>query len=322
MYGQLLTFGARDPQSVYGDVSGPFKVLPSEQLKGAGSGDGLEPRPDCRNAESRRPLRPRRKRSFVQYGDFATDLLGPLLGGTRELTGLGGRYARFGDGFEARGYASYRPQGEEVTNRDVLSNGTSLYFLPAGLESLVVFTATKDEFGTVTSQEEFAPRANYTYTRATGQLLLNEPLPLQNGFGDRTFLRLSYRFPAEAGAQVAYDAGDLKPRLGAAQSQDGTATTRAVSAGMSYEHKYKNGELSAEAGVAYGGDESRGGLAATARVSLDEEQLDAEASYRYTAPGYRSPALGVSSSAGHEASFGVSYTVTDALNVPASGTAA
>ena len=325
--GQLLTFGARYPQSVYGDVSDPFKVLPSEQLiePEVVTGSSLDPTAEARSQDGLF-ARLENDLSFVQYGDFATDLLGPLLGGTRELTGLSGRYARFGGGFEARGYASYRPQGEEVTNRDVLSNGTSLYFLPAGLESLVVTVVTKDEFGTVTSQEELARGADYTYTPATGQLLLNEPLPLQNPLGDRTFLRLSYRFPAEvgapraleAGAQVAYDTGDLKPRLGAAQSQDGTATTRAVSAGVSYEH----GGLTAEADVAYGGDESSSGLAATARASLDGEQLDAEASYRYAAPGYRSPALGVSSSAGHEASFGVSYTVTDALSVSASGTAA
>ena len=331
VYGQLLTFGARYPQAVYGDVDDPFTVLPSEQLiePEVVTGSSLDPTAEARSQDGLF-ARLENDLSFVQYGDFATDLLGPLLGGTRELTGLSGRYARFGGGFEARGYASYRPQGEEVTDRDVLSNGTSLYFLPAGLESLVIFTVTKDAFGTVTSQEELARGADYTYTPATGQLLLNEPLPLQNGFGDRTFLRLSYRFPAEvgaprvleAGAQVAYDTGDLKPRLGAAQSQDGTATTRAVSAGVTYEHRYKHGELSAEADVAYGGDESTLGLAATAQASFDGEQLDAEASYRYTAPSYRAPALGVSSSAGHEASFGVSYTVTDALNVSASGTAA
>ena len=325
LYGQLLTFGARYPQAVYGDVDDPFTVLPSEQLiePEVVTGSSLDPTAEARSQDGLF-ARLENDLSFVQYGDFATDLLGPLLGGTRELTGLSGRYARFGGGFEARGYASYRPQGE-VTDRDVLANGTSLYFLPAGLESLVIFAVTKDEFGTVTGQEALARGADYTYTPATGQLLLNEPVPLQNGFGDRNFLRLSYRFPAEvgaprvleAGAQVAFDTGDLKPRLGAAQSQDGTATTRAVSAGVSYEHD----GLAAEADVAYGGDESSRGLAATARASLDGEQLDAEASYRYTAPGYRAPALGVSSSAGHEASFGVSYTVTDALNVSASGTA-
>ena len=329
--GQLLTFGARYPQAVYGDVSDPFKVLPSDQLiePEVVTGSSLDPTAEARSQDGLF-ARLENDLSFIQYGDFATDLLGPLLGGPRELTGLSGRYARFGGGFEARGYASYRPQGEEVTNRDVVSNGTSLYFLPAGLESLVVFTVTKDNFGTVTSQTELARGADYTYTPATGQLLLNEPLPLQNGLGDRTFLRLSYRFPAavgapralEAGAQVAYDAGDLKPRLGAAQSQDGATTARAVSAGMSFEHKYKDGELNAEADVAYGGDESSSGLAATARASLAGAQLNADVSYRYTAPGYRSPALGVSSSAGHEARFGVSYNVTDALNLSASGTAA
>ena len=327
VYGQLLTFGARYPQTVYGDPTDPFNVLPSEELiePEVVTGSSIDPTAEARSQDGFY-ARLENDLSFVQYGDFATDLLGPLLGGSRELTGLSGRYANFGGGFEARGYASYRPQGEEIANRDVPSNGTSLYALPVGLESLVIYTVTKDDFGSVTGQEELARGADYTYTPATGQLLLNDPLPLQNSLGDRYFLRLSYRFPAEvgaprvleAGAQVAYDAGDLKPRLGAAQSQDGATTARAVSAGVSFER----GELSAEADVAYGGDESSSGFAATAQANLDGEQLDASATYRYTAPGYRSPALGVSSSAGHEASFGVSYNVTDALNVSASGTAA
>ena len=331
LYGQLLTFGARYPQAVYGDINDPFKVLPDETLvePEVVTGSSLDPSAEARSQDGFY-ARLENDLSFLQYGDFATDLLGPLLGGTRELTGLSGRYARFGGGFEARGYASYRPQGEEVTGRDLPSNGTSLYTLPAGLESLTVFAVTKDAFGSLTGQKELARGADYTYTPATGQLLLNQPLPLQNGLGDRTFLRVSYRFPAdvgaprvlEAGAQVAYDAGDLKPRLGAAQSQNGAATTRAVSAGLSYEHSDEYGELSAEADVAYGGDESSRGLAATAQATFDGKQLDASATYRYTAPGYRSPALGVSSSAGHEARFGVSYNVTDALNVSASGTAA
>ncbi len=326
-YGQLLTFSVRYPQSVYGDPTDPFNVLPGDTLVEPEviTGSGRDPTAEARSRDGFY-ARVENDLSFVQYGDFATDLLGPLLGGSRELTGLSGRYARFGGGFEARAYASYRPQGEEVTSRDVPSNGTSLYLLPAGLESLVVYAVTKDDFGSLTGQEELVRGADYTYTPATGQLLLNDPLPLQNNLGDRAFLRLSYRFPAdvgaprvlEAGAQVAYDAGDLKPRLGAAQSQDGVSTARAVSAGMCFERD----ELSAEADVAYGGDESSSGFAATARASLDSEQLDASATYRYTAPGYRSPALGVSSSAGHEASFGVSYNVTDALNLSASGTAA
>ncbi len=327
VYGQLLTFGARYPQSVYGDPTDPFSILPSEQLiePEVVTGSSIDPTTEARSQDGLF-ARLENDLSFIQYGDFATDLLGPLLGGSRELTGLSGRYANFGGGFEARGYASYRPQGEEITNRDVPSNGTSLYRLPAGLESLVVAAVTKDDFGSLTGQEELARGADYTYTPETGQLLLNDPLPLQNSLGDRFLLRLSYRFPAEvggprvleAGAQLAYDAGDLKPRLGAAQSQDGATTARAVSAGVSYEH----GDLTAEADVAYGGDESSSGFAATAQANLEGEQLGASATYRYTAPGYRSPALGVSSSAGHEASFGVSYNVTDALNVSASGTAA
>ena len=327
LYGQLLTFGARYPQTVYGDPTDPFSVLPSAQLlePTVVTGSSIDPTAEARSRDGLF-VRLENDLSFVQYGDFSTDLLGPLLGGPRELTGLSGRYARFGGGFEARGYASYRPQGAEVA-RDLPSNGTGLYRLPAGLESLTVFAVTKNDFGSVTSQEELQRGADYSYTPATGQLLLNSPLPLQNSLGDPYFLRLSYSFPAaaqaprvlEAGAQVAYGAGDVKPRVGVAQAQaQNGATVRTLSAGAAY----RRGGVAAEADVAYSADESGGGLAATASASLDGQKLDAKATYRYTAPGYRAPAFGILSTPGHEAGFGVSYNVTGALNLSANAAAA
>lgn len=217
----LLTFGVNYPFEPLGRFGDPYEPFPVPGASGELSQD----------AESRDGVfvRLERNLSFVQYGEFDTDLTSTLIDLNRSYTGVSAEYRRFAGGVFARGFAAYIPVGQTVNDLDIPGDGTTFYVLPgAPLEagSLAVQVIKRNAFDPNLNEDEadrliqdgdplvgnLVELRDYTIDETLGFLRLSRPLPPVDSEGNRYFLQVSYRRAAssntrdwQAGGEVGYE---------------------------------------------------------------------------------------------------------------------
>ena len=196
----LLTLGLSQPNSRLGERENSFDQF---GLPGSSGARLFE-------TQSRQGVFARLERglTYVQYGDFNTELSGSLLEPGRNYTGLSGFYQRdISDtfGISLRAYAAF----ETVTgiiNIDLDSDGSSIRFLPdAPIEptSLRLEIVKKDALGIVVQDDQddltrrLEPNLDFRVDAEVGLIELYRPVPLEDATGNRYVLRLSYRLPEE-----------------------------------------------------------------------------------------------------------------------------
>jgi hypothetical protein len=217
----LLTFGVNYPFEPLGRFGDPYEPFPVPGASGELSQD----------AESRDGVfvRLERNLSFVQYGEFDTDLNTTLVNLDRSYTGVSATYRRFAGGLFARGFAAYIPVGQTVNDLAIPGDGTTFYVLPgAPIEpgSLAVQVIKRSAFDPNVSEDEadrliqdgdplvgdLVELRDYTIDETLGFLRLSRPLPPIDSEGNRYFLQVSYRREAssntrdwQAGGAVGYE---------------------------------------------------------------------------------------------------------------------
>ncbi len=269
-----------------------------------------------------------REQSYVQYGDFATMFYGELLGLSRNYTGLSFAYNPNVEGFGVYGYAALASPGDRVTDLYIRSDGTRDYVLPDNdikLETLLLevvkgdcdvprdFVADNDPLLGSLQQG-----VDYVADRQ-GIIRLVERLPLTDANGNCYYLKANYQLSSQsverklqAGVQGSYKFGVTTLRVGMYQENLlNNDFARVVSAGASVgDETGINQTWHGEVEVAYGQNQDSSGVAATLQVAYKQNNLSAEARYRFFATGYRSAVISDSSSAGHELKLGVGYALT------------
>ena len=318
----LLTLAARYPFGELGPGdSNPYQTFPVPGSSGSLAFDAY--------SQHGVYVRLERDLSYLQYGDFSPPLLGEFLNPGGSYTGLSGEY--HSEGFAVRAYGAYM----SVTNQrsvDLKSDGTSLRFLPdAPIKpgSLSVEVIKKDDLGVTIPEDDgdpltrvLEPLVDFRVDEEVGLLELFKPVPLSDDEGNPYYVRLSYtlsedsadpRF-VQAGVQGEASLGGVTFRAGVAQERRSeTRFSRVVAGGASYQSE----SFQAEAEVAYGTNESVGGIAVSTRLLYRANKFTTEASWRFLAAGYRSPTVTSDGSAGHTATLNASYQLTPAFSVAA-----
>ncbi len=268
-----------------------------------------------------------RGQSYVQYGDFATTFYGELLGLSRNYTGLSFAYNPNADGFGVYGYAAIASPSDRVTDLYIRSDGTRDYVLPDNdikLETLLLEVVKGDcdvprDF--ITDNDpllgSLQQGVDYVADRQ-GIIRLVERLPLTDENGNCYYLKANYQLSAQSaerklqtGVQGSYKFGVATARLGLYQENLlNNDFARVVSAGASVGDDADNKTWRGEVEVAYGQNQDSSGIAATLQVAYQQNNLSAEASYRFFAIGYRSAVITDASSSGNELKLGVGYALT------------
>ena len=323
----LLTVAANyplDPIGLYGSdpYSTAFETFPVPGTSGAYNQD----------AYSRHGVYVRLENdlSYVQYGDFTTELEGDLLELTRPYTGLSAVYQPNEEGFGVRAYAARAATSDRVTDLYLPADGTREYTLPN--RNIVPETLRLEVVkGDCAAPRDFVQdgdpllrplQAGVDYVvDSSGIVRLTSRLPLADAQGNCYYLKANYQlesgesseFDVQFGAQAFYDFGFLTLRAGAYQEgESGDAFSRVVAAGVSIEAD----GLEADAEVAYGGDESDSGVAASVRVSYVQGPLTSEARYRFYSDGYRAAGQ-TGELGGHDLNASATYAITPDLVVAA-----
>ncbi len=314
----LLTFAAGYPPQALGPgQTNPYQEFP---LPGASGTLNFE-------ALSRHGVYARLERdlSYLQYGDFVSNLQGALLNPSRSYTGLSANYL-LGD-FGLRGYASYQSISN-MRSSDLLSDGTSARFLPdAPIEgnSLSIEIIKKDDLGHVIREDndpltrKLQPLLDFRVNEQSGLLELFRPVPLADRQGQAYYLRVAYRVPQASaarhlqfGVQGTYVWNDLVIRTGVVQEQASATTwSRVVASQLRYEFA----GLDAELELAYGSNQDSGGLALRGGLGYRDEQLVVGANYSYYSGAYRSPQVTSDALAGHSATVSAAYALTESLGL-------
>lgn len=323
----LVTVAAQTNPDAYGlnrEPLDPFPVLGS-----AGTLSAETPSRHGIYARVERDL------SYLQYGDFETDLPGLLFASLRSYTGLSARYAPVQSGFVARAYAALAASGDDVTNLELPSDGTSFYRLPGAplrADSLQLEVIKRRELdGTLIDTDDDDPLVgrlqaltDYALNEETGLIQLVRPLPLRDGDGDQYLLRASYTVlrpvvgerVLQYGAQVEQALGDFSARAGVRQDTSAPGVfTRLISGGLKVERNDPagDGRLEGDVEVTHGQNQTSGGLGAAAELRYETETAEAELTYEYLSGGYRSDEID-ESSAGHTAGAEGRYDFSDALS--------
>ena len=270
---------------------------------------------------------------YIQYGDFNTEFAGSLLEPGRTYTGLSGFYQRNIDedfGISLRAYAAFESVAGLV-NTDLDSDGSSIRFLPdAPIEptSLRLEIVKKDDLSIVIEDDQdeltrrLEPNLDFRVDAEVGLVELYRPVPIEDAAGNRYVLRLSYRLPEEGGqralqygVQSEASLGDVNVRLGAVVERLGSTSSRVVATGVALDGE----TVDADVELAYGSSGDAGGVALSARVRFEEDNLSAEASYRYQGQGYRSPNVTTGDGAGQAANARVAYEFTPDVSATLSG---
>jgi hypothetical protein len=264
-----------------------------------------------------------RAQSYVQYGDFATTFYGELLGLSRNYTGLSFTYNPNAEGFGVYGYAAIASPGDRVTDLYIRSDGTRDYVLPDNdikLETLLL-EVVKGECDVprdfITDNDpllgSLQQGVDYVADRE-GIIRLVDRLPLTDANGNCYYLKANYQLSPQsaerklqAGLQGSYKFGAATVRLGLYQENLlNNDFARVIAAGASVGDETLRGEVE----VAYGQNQDTSGVAATLQVAYKQNNLSAEAKYRFFATGYRSAVITDASSAGNELKLGVGYALT------------
>ena len=109
--------------------------------------------------------------------------------------------------------------------------------------------------------------------------------------------------------------GNVNVRLGAVVERLGSTSSRVVATGATLDAE----KVSADIELAYGASGDAGGVALSARAQFEEDNVSAEASYRYQSEGYRSPNVTTGGGAGQAANARVAYEFTPDLSATLSG---
>jgi hypothetical protein len=325
----LLTLSANYPFDPLGPFSGTtarsFETFPVTGSSGILSYDAF--------SQQGVYVRLERGQSYAQYGDFATTFYGELLGLSRNYTGLSFAYNPNAEGFGVYGYAAIASPGDRVTDLYIRADGTRDYVLPDNdikLETLLLEVVKGDcdtprDF--ISDNDpllgSLQQGVDYVADRA-GIIRLVDRLPLTDANGNCYYLKANYQLSPQsaerklqAGAQASYKFGVATVRLGVYQENLlNNDFARVISAGASVGDETDVNRTGTdkswrgEAEVAYGQNQDSSGIAATLQIAYKQNNLSAEAKYRFFATGYRSAVMTDASSAGHELKLGAGYTLT------------
>lgn len=265
-----------------------------------------------------------RNQSYVQFGDFNTQLEGYLLALSRAYTGLSFQYQPSEQGLGLRGYATYASPSDRVTDLYIPSDGTRDYVLPDGnikLDTMQLEIVKGDcdvprDF--VEDNDPLLGKLNqgidYVLDRE-GILRLNNRLPLADALGNCYYLRANYQLEPgsstsrvwQYGVQASYRFGIATARAGFYQENLlNDAYARVIAAGLALESENLKGDIE----IAYGQNQNDGGIAATLQVAYKASNLSTQATYRYFADGYRSAVIDDASSSGHDLKLNAGYALT------------
>jgi hypothetical protein len=315
----LLTLSANYPLDPLGPFSGTtarsFETFPITGSSGILGYDAFSQQGVYARLE--------RGQSYVQYGDFATTFYGELLGLSRNYTGLSFNYNPNADGLGVYGYAAIASPSDRVTDLYIRSDGTRDYVLPDGdikLETLLLEVVKGDcdvlrDFVTDNDPLLGGLQQGVDYVAdKQGILRLVDRLPLTDANGNCYYLKANYQLSPQsaerklqAGVQGSYKFGVATLRLGVYQETLlNNNFARVISIGASVGNETLRGEVE----VAYGQNQSSSGVAATLQVAYKQNDLSAEASYRFFATGYRSAVITDALNAGNEFKLGVGYALT------------
>ena len=319
----LLTLAANYPLDPLGDFAGNtsrrFETFPVTGSSGSISQEAY--------SQFGVYARLERNLSYVQIGDFNTQLDGYLLALSRAYTGLSFQYQPAPTGLGLRGYASYASPSDRVTDLYIPSDGTRDYILPdqdIKLDTLQLEVLKGDcdvprDFVSDTDPllGNLKDGVDYVVDRE-GIVRLISPLPLADAAGNCYYLRANYQLEPGSnqarvwlyGLQGSYRFGIATARAGVYQETLlNDAYARVIAAGLNLEGENLSGDIE----IAYGQNQAEGGIAATLQVSYKQGQLATQASYRFFADGYRSAVIQDASNSGHDLKLNAGFALTENL---------
>ena len=316
----LLTIAANYPFDPLGDFAGNtsrrFEVFPVTGSSGTLTQEAY--------SQFGVYARLERNQSYVQIGDFNTQLKGYLLALSRAYTGLSFHYQPSDDGLSLRGYTSYASPSDRVTDLYIPADGTREYILPdqdIKLDTLQLEILKGDcdvarDF--VDDNDPLLGKlkqgVDYVVDRE-GILRLVERLPLGDASGNCYYLRANYQLEPGAsearvwqyGLQGMYRFGIATARAGVYQENSlNDAYARVIAAGLMLKGENLNGDIE----IAYGQNQAEGGIAATLQLGYKQGPLATQASYRFFADGYRSAVISDASSSGHDLKIKAGYALS------------
>lgn len=321
----LLTLSANYPLAELG----PRDSNPYQQFPVSGSSGVLE-----FDAFSSQGVFARLERNlgYIQYGDFSTHLVGEFLDPARNYTGLSSEYA--GEQFSVRAYSAYVPANQQVSV-DLPSDGTSIRFLPdAPIRpgSLSVRIVKKDVLGRVIPEDDkdkltrtLSAGVDYRVDEEVGLLELYQPVPIQDSAANTYSLQLGYKLLEQGqldrfvqfGFQAETVINAFTLRAGISQETVGSeSSARVIAGGVGLQTESLQGDVE----IAYGHNQSSGGVALSTRFIYRTDDLSAEASWRYLSETYRSPNVSSEGSSGHTLSTNLSYNIIPEVSVAVAAT--
>lgn len=321
VWNSLLTVAANAPLSALGIYGNPFEQFP---IAGASGEYGA-------SVQSRHGVYARleHQRSYLQYGDFVTELEGELLALNRSYTGLSGQYRPAERGVVLRGYAALAAAGR-VRELELAGNDSRVYQLPqrpvrpGSLTLEVIKRDGRDPRRLIRDDGDPLVRVlsetfDYLLDAPVGIIRLSFRLPEADAQGNRYFLRASYELEEDSaaralqfGVQALYLGEGWQLRAGAVRDGEAASATQVVAVGGRLEREGLVGDVE----LAYGRNREAGGIAALLRVGYRQEALEAEVRYQLVAPGYRSSTAD-GTSAGHSAAARLAYAFTPSLSASA-----